>query len=308
MLWFAWLLPIIAGGLDASSRVVIKKTEVNKFLLAGFGFLFATPWYALWLWYQGMPLSIEREFWFAIAGVVPLGIIAGLLTVEAHRTSPFVLTAPYLSLTPAFLLITAPLMGGGNPTIIGILGVCIIVIGVYALNCSKDNVGLLMPFRLLFRERGSIYMIITAFIYSISTNLDLIGLQHANASLYLLTNHGLTGFSILLVGAFWFRKENIHTSFLAFRKSYIAFVLFGAFIGVQLILHFQAFEWIPIVPYVISAKRIGTVLLTVSAGIFLALWGREKERHKRERDDIWYRIFGIFLMLGGMLLVIVFGE
>lgn len=307
MQWIVWLLPIASGGLDASSRVVIKITNVNKFLLAGFGFLFAVPWYLAWLFSQGMP-AIHAGFWLAIAGVVPIGIIASLLTIEAHRRSPFILTAPYLSLTPAFLLITSPLMGGGNPTLIGVIGILITVIGVYILNCSQGRINFLEPFRALLRERGSLYMVITSFLFAITTNLDFIGISNANVGMYMTINHGLLGISNLALGAFLYRKEKVSAFVPAFKKSLWAFVAYGAFIGIQMILHMTAFQWIPSVPYVISAKRVGAVLLTVAVGIFLSLWSRARGKHQEERKDLAFRSIGIFIMLLGMVLVIFYGK
>lgn len=307
MQWLVWLLPIASGGLDASSRVVIKITNVNKFLLAGFGFLFAVPWYLMWLFVQGVP-AIHSGLWLAVAGVVPIGIIASLLTIEAHRRSPFILTAPYLSLTPAFLLITSPLMGGGIPTSIGIVGILVTVMGVYVLNCSHGNVSFLQPFRSLFEERGSMYMVIVSFLFAITTNLDFIGILNANVAVYMTINHGLLGISNLALGAFFYRKEKVSAFVPAFKKSLWAFVAYGAFIGIQMILHMTAFQWIPSVPYVISAKRVGAVLLTVIVGVVLSLWGRAKDKHQEERKDFIFRLIGICMMLFGMVLVIFYGK
>lgn len=307
MQWLVWLLPIASGGLDASSRVVIKITNVNKFLLAGFGFLFAVPWYLVWLFFQGMPV-IYAGFWLVIAGVVPIGIVASLLTIEAHRRSPFILTAPYLSLTPVFLLITSPLMGGGNPAFIGVVGILISVVGVYVLNCSQDHINFLGPLRALLKERGSLYMVIVSFLFAITTNLDFIGILNANVAAYMTINHGLLGVSNLVLGAFLYRKEKMSTFVPAFRKSLWAFVAYGAFIGIQMILHMTAFQWIPNVPYVISAKRVGAILLTVIVGVVLSLWGRAKDKHQEERKDFIFRLIGICMMLFGMVLVIFYGK
>lgn len=91
---FIWFLPILSGALDASSRLVIKETKADKYFLAGFGFLFVVPYYGLWLLVEGVP-SLDYIFWLAVGVVVPIGVAASLLTIEAHRRTEFFLSAPY---------------------------------------------------------------------------------------------------------------------------------------------------------------------------------------------------------------------
>jgi len=106
MSWLVWLLPIGAGVADAAKRGVIKLTKVHTFTLLGGGFLFALPYEIAWLFLE-RPEQVDPSFWFVMLLQVPLLVIAMILTVEAHRTSPLLLTAPYLALTPAFLLVTS---------------------------------------------------------------------------------------------------------------------------------------------------------------------------------------------------------
>lgn len=164
-MWWVWSLPLLSGIADASARGVIKLTKVHRLTLIAAGYLFALPFYLVWLVLEGAP-RVYPIFWLAVGFHIPLLLLANIMTVEAHRSSPLILTAPYLSLTPAFLLITAPLMGGGSPTWLGGAGVLVITFGLYILNSQNGYGGWLKPFKNLAKERGSRLMLAVAFIFA----------------------------------------------------------------------------------------------------------------------------------------------
>jgi len=302
----AWGLPITSGIADAGMRVVIKTSGIPIFALNGMGFLCALPIYAVWLFFTGIP-DIKTPFWYAIAGHVPLMIIAFTLMVMAHRASPLALTAPYLALTAAYTLITSPLMGTGEPNSFGAIGILVLTLGIYVINTREKQKSLLDPFRQLGKERGPQLMFIVGLIFAVTANFDLIAFQNANAPFYLLVDHGLVGLSCISIALF-LSVAKIHGGAYVFGAKHIGVaMLFGLALGMSVVPHMLAFEWIPNVPYVIAGKRAGVILFSVAMGIILALMTRFGDKHKAEREHLRYRIPGALIMTVGMVIIILYG-
>ncbi len=302
-----WSLPLLSGLADAFSRGVIKLTSVHKFILVAAGYLFAMPFYLVWLAIEGVP-EVRPAFWWVIAGHVPLLALAQVLTVEAHRSSPLILTAPYLSLTQAYLLVTAPIMGGGWPTIWGALGVLVITFGIYALNTKDNQVGFLAPFKQLGAERGSRLMFMVGAIFAITANFDYLGFENASAPFYLLVDHGLASVVCVSLALGYLAHGRATWKELNPTGSWRPLMVYGGTIAISVIPHMLAFIWIPVVPYVIAGKRAGTILFTVGIGLAIAVMARFGSRYASEREDLKWRILGVLLMVVGMLMIIFWGK
>lgn len=300
------MFPIASGLCDAASRGVIKATSVHRLTLVAAGFFCALPTYVIWLTIEGVP-TVQPVFWILIAAHVPLLALANVLTVEAHRASPLTLTVPYLSLTPAMLLVTSPLMGGGRPTVAGGVGVLVIAVGIYILNLKSERRNLWEPFRLVWRELGSRLMLIVAMIFALTANLDYLALRSANAPFYLVVDHGASGAVTAFVILWYLGRKSVTARQVSPIGSWRILWLYGTVIAVSVVTHMLAFQWIPSVPYVIAAKRSGAILFTVSLGIYMSV-AIGRPGFERERESLRYRLPGVGLMIIGMIVVILWGK
>ena len=280
----AWIFPILSGLLDAASRGVIKHTKIDPLTLISRSFIFTLPYYAIWLWFAGIP-QVPIFFWLINILNIYLGVKGMELTIRAHRATSFILTAPYLSLTPAFLLFTTPafvaimvalnLPGSpkGTATLWGIAGVVVLTAGIYLLNLAKEHKSIRGSLRVFMENKGSRLMCVVAFLWAITANLDYIGIQNSNMPFQLLVNHGgLMILATILSGMRSSRKPSgvIH------KNLWWVFALYGSMIAAQMIFHFLSFVWIPTVSYVIAGKRTGAILFTVATGLaasYLKLFG-----------------------------------
>ncbi len=319
-LYLAYCLAIVSGAADAAQRVTIKLTRIHNFALLAFGYFFALPIYAfLLVFVTGMP-RIQPLFWWAVGRHLAIFIPASILQVEAHRRSPFILTASYLSLTPVFLLVTSPWMGTGRATGLGALGVLVVVAGVYFLNtteallAAKRPADLLAPFRALARERGSQFMIVVSLLFAFTANLDFIAIANANIPFYLLVDHGAVSIAAGILALLYLAlgrksvdpasgKEQAFSP----QGSWLALMAWGPFAAIATIPHYLAWLWVPNVPYTIAGKRMGTILFSVASGFALAAMSRFGGKHEREREHWRWRIPGVALMLAGMLIIILWG-
>jgi uncharacterized membrane protein len=135
-------------------------------VLAGYGFLHWMP-----------PLGPQFGLALGVGGV--LNVIAVLIFVTALSSSDLSITVPLLTLSPAFLLVTSPLLVGEYPTLTDIAGVLLIILGSYVLNLKEKQRGYLAPFRAILEQRGPRLMVLVAFIWSITSNFDKIGVLNS---------------------------------------------------------------------------------------------------------------------------------
>ncbi|OGF82217.1 hypothetical protein A3B18_02770 [Candidatus Giovannonibacteria bacterium RIFCSPLOWO2_01_FULL_46_13] len=308
-----WLLPIASGLGDAFQRGAIKLTSVHRLTLIAVSHIFALPFLGIWLWIEGIP-KIQEGFWIAPFFHIPLMLWAAILAVEAHRSSKLTLTAPYLALTPAYLLVISPFAGGGNPTWIGGLGVLIIIFGVYVLNTRDEqkNVGrridYLAPFKNLSRDRGSRLMLLVGLIYSVTAILDKLGMVRSSPAFYPFFWSLFLGLLAALAAVIYriigkATKEELNPV-----GSFKPLALNGFFISLTLIPQYLGLKLISVVPYVIAGKRLGVVLFSVAIGITLGLMSRFGGKHSGEVEDLKYRLSGTLIMVLGMLLIIFWGK
>ena len=95
--------------------------------------------------------------------------------MKAIKASDLSITVPMLTFSPLFLLITSPLTLGEFPNLFGLFGILFIVAGSYMLNIKQRKEGWLVPFKALLSQNGPKFMLIVAFLWSISANFDKIG-------------------------------------------------------------------------------------------------------------------------------------
>ena len=124
------------------------------------------------------PLGSKYLPALAIGGA--LNILALFQFMRALQSSEMSLSIPFVSFTPIFLLITSPLLVGEVPNPQDIVGIVFIVIGAYLLQIQMTNQGWLAPISAMISQPGPRRMLFVALIYSITSNIDKIGVQHSS--------------------------------------------------------------------------------------------------------------------------------
>ena len=92
---------------------------------------------------------------------------------------------PMLSFTPLVLLITAPILVGEFPSLLGLGGVVLIVVGSYLLNIDLKNMSVLEPLRAIIRNKGTRLMLIVATLWGISGAFDKMALNNSSVFQYI---------------------------------------------------------------------------------------------------------------------------
>ncbi len=245
---------------------------------------YASPFLLPFLYFIPIP-PLDRIFWITILLLLPLEAGAIILYMKALHISPLSLTVPFLSFSPAFTIFTSFLILGEQPDSSGIMGISLIMVGAYLLNVHLSRKGILQPLRVVMTERGSLLMILVAFIYSITSSLGKVAIQHSSPAFMGIIYLPLVSFSLLPFAV----RNGMRVS--ALRSGGTLFFLIGISQAFMALCHFKAISMI-LVSYMISVKRMSILLSVLLGGIFF------HEEHLKER------LAGSLLMLLGVVLIV----
>ncbi len=287
---YTWVfLALISAFTLATSDALTKKAlaHINEYLVAWFRLLFSIPLLLL-LWIFVPVPKLDIEFYKAFALALPLEIIAIILYIKALRISPLSLTLPFLSLTPVFLILVSYLIIGEKVSFHGSIGIIFLAAGSYALNLHKMRRGVFEPFRVITKEKGSVLMIVVALIYSITSSLGKMAIEHSSPLFFGITY--FTAVTIIFAPiALWMGRPELK-SFISGRQ-FKELLLPGLFYSAMIASHMIAIS-LTKVAYMISVKRT-SLIIGVVYGYFLF-----KEKNIRER------LLGAALMFIGFVMIV----
>lgn len=282
--FFALLAAFTLATADSLSKKAMGRTD--ELVIAWVRQGYSLPFLSISFLFINIP-QLDNTFWLSLLFLVPMEVTAIILYVKAIKISPLSLTIPFMALSPVFIIITAFLMLGELPDRSGLLGIFLIVAGAYILNVKATKEGFFGPFKAIKRERGSVLMIIVALIYSLTSTIGKIAIQHSSpvffGSFYPIILTII--FSIILLTT----KGKIQKVF----SRPLTFLGIGFFIAVMVLSHFTAISMAD-VAYMISVKRTSLIFSVIYGRLFFG------ERHTGER------LTGSVLMVAGVVLITVF--
>lgn len=284
MNWF--LLSLSSAFFVTSADALCKRSlkQNGEYLIAWVRIGFAAPLLLLLLPFIEIP-SLDLPFFLALLISVPLEVTALILYMKAIKLSPLSLTLPFLALSPVFMIFTSNLMLGERLGKLGIISIFLATAGAYLLNVNTTKNGILEPFKAIRRERGSLYMILVAFIYSITSNLGKMAIIHSSPLFFAATYLPILAIVFLPI-VMWKNHGNV-------KELFVSPKIFGAIglaMAISVTAHVLAVNMMA-VPYVISVKRL-SLLFGIMYG---AIWF--KETHIRER------LLGAIIMISGVILL-----
>lgn len=235
--------------------------------------------------YLGPEILTGRFLWALLASsILQLGVI--LLYFKAIKRSEISVTLPLITLTPLFMLITSPIMIGEFPSKLGLGGILLIVAGTYISNMSEDPKKVFAPFVSLVKNQGSRYMLLVAFIWSITANIDKIGVEETSPVFWAFSKDFVILFYLLPI----LLKKSTNP-WLQIKNRKWPLLSVGFFKTTSVLAQMFAIQYI-LVPYVISIKRSSAVFIILYAFLFL-----------NERKNIRNRIIGIIVIMFGLYII-----
>ncbi len=188
------------SGLDAARKVLVQRVSpVALLVLLTLGQL---PLFAIWAVVAGDTIDGAPYVLPGVASLL-LNIVANLAFFRAVTVSPLSLTVPLLAFVPVFTTIAANPMLGEMPSTLQIVGIGIVVVGALTLNAgAAENRSPIAFAAALFRERGSVPMLITALCWSVTIVVDKLATQHAGFGIHgTVLNAGLGVFGLSWLAA-----------------------------------------------------------------------------------------------------------
>lgn len=233
----------------------------------------ATAWAAL----------LRPRFWPLLIGAAALNVIAYYFYVRAYRLSDASLVTPLILVTPVLLLVTSPLMVHQHPSPLGALGVVFSVTGAIVLALSEPGATRRLSLMAFLRDPGVHSMAVTAIVWSITANLDKLGIRASTPALW------IAALSSLLAGAsalVWTLLPHRSWRFRQLRYAFAAGTSNAVGNASQMFALTVLF-----VPYVIAIKRLSALFTVIASGVIL-------------HENIGRRLIGAAIMLLGALLVV----
>jgi drug/metabolite transporter (DMT)-like permease len=287
---------------ESLTDVFRKKTAmsfdpvVSAFVLHALTFVLALPFtllvsfevfhlpFSMRVFVHSFPAS--WDFWLSLSGSVALNAIAVYLVMDVLATAEIGMVLPLTTLSPVFLLLTAPIIVGEFPSPLGLVGILVTTVGTWGLARKPGQDGILKPFKLLWSQSNNRKMILVALLYAFSSPFDKRA-SVAGGPLWYLT---CIDFGLAFVYLpFLFRRRRWSTLFSGAGTKLIPLGLANLF---RAWCQFTALNFL-IVPYVIGIKRFSI--------IFGILWGRWLFG---ERNTAQRLIASAVMILGSILILI----
>ncbi|MFB6115273.1 MAG: EamA family transporter [Candidatus Nanohalobium sp.] len=256
----------------------------DEFVTAWSSRAFGLPILLIALLYQGIP---ELGLNFFLLAIPQSAVIAltSVLIAKAYKESDASIVTPMFAISPLLVLITSFLILGEVPSIYGGLGVILIALGAYALKLERSQ-ELLDPLKKLWEERGVQIILVVILIYSVTANIDKIGVNMSSPVMWPLTIYTMS--SIIMLPIMMGKSQKWK---LKLKREWKPLSLLGGLGAVGIIFQMMAIK-LTLVSYVISIKRL-SIPITVIFSYFML----------DEKSSFKQRIAGATLMAFGALLI-----
>lgn len=202
-----------------------------------------TPWNRL------PPMDAKLLLVLLVSGVLNTSIY--VLVAKGVRHADLSIAAPLFGLTPAFMLVTSPLLLGEVPSLLGGSGVLVVVIGSYLLGWHGQSTGMFAPIKSLLTQPGPRYMLGAAVAGSFAAVIDKGGVKATSPAFWAASVN-----SMVAVGCTFFVLARHRTA--ALRNAHAAGVLLsvgGCLTAVATVSQMSALH-LGLATYVIAIKKV----------------------------------------------------
>ncbi|ARN83764.1 DMT family transporter [Methylocystis bryophila] len=232
---------------------------------------------------SAMPELTRGNFWPLLLGSSVLNVAAYYFFVRAYRLSDASLAAPLLLITPVLMLVTSPLLVGQRVSPLGAAGVVLSVAGGLVLASSEPGARPRASLMTFVRDPGVRSMGVTAVIYSVTANIDKLGIEASTPIFWIAAVTDAIAASSLVV--------LVASRPRAFRFSQLRYA-FAAGVANAVGNATQMYALtLLFVPYVIALKRMSALFTVIVGGLALG-------------ENFRTRLLGAAIMFAGAALVI----
>jgi len=285
-----WILFSILSATAVSVSDILRKRETlieHNDVINLAVFLFALPFFVLVNLYLGIPFLAE-EYWVILAAHILVDFFAFVLLMNAFRWGEVSLVAPFFSFTVLFVAILSPFFLGEHLSFMGYVGIALCILGAYLSNVLQASNGFFAPFRSIFRNKGIMAAIGTAFLWSIGAQLFKLGQESSSALFHPMMQ--VAGLSFLFALKVILQDRLVLISEL--RRDISGHIGLGVSFFIDILFMSLAFAG-GFVAYALAIKRLSLILDVLMGKALL------HENHYRQR-----LIAGSVVLLGVLIIVI----
>jgi drug/metabolite transporter (DMT)-like permease len=236
---------------------------------------------------SALPELTRGSFWPLLLGSSALNVAAYYFFVRAYRLSDASLAAPLLLITPVLMLVTSPLLVNQRVSVLGGAGVVLSVVGGLILALSEPGEKPRASLAAFLRDPGVRSMGVTAAIYSVTANMDKLGIEASTPIFWIAA--ATDTIALASVAALLASRPR------AFRLHELRYaVAAGAANAVGNATQMFALTLL-FVPYVIALKRMSALFTVIVGGLALG-------------ESFRTRLLGAAIMFAGAAVVILARE
>ncbi len=176
-MWFyaALLMASITGVFVVVSKYTLKNMDPVIFYWAAI--VASTPLIFVSVLVNGVP-ALDQTFFLCVLGSVIFYSVSKIIFWHTIKNSPLSELYPLVSIGPVFTLAWSVILLSEKLSFLAFIGSGITLLGTYILNISSAREGLLKPFKIIFRDKFSLLMVISILIGSIVTIFDKTAIYH----------------------------------------------------------------------------------------------------------------------------------
>ncbi len=238
-----WFFLAIGSALIYSLRSILEKRflrDTNPYILALAVRLFALPLFFL-PFIMGAAAwpdlsTISMQFWLVVLVVACISTpLEMIFFYKALKTEEVSYVAPLLGLSPVVTALFGALFFGEYPSLLGVLGMLLIIFALYTLNVHRQQAHFLDPFRYLWNNKAFKYILLMILSYSLGILLDKFAIGATDIYFYSLVNYLFVSVTLLVIASFKAKGQ-----LKVLRANFAQFALIGLIVASYTWLRFAA--------------------------------------------------------------------
>jgi len=285
-----WFWYALASAIISAISVIVNKRVLHKvhaLLLSWSLFAFPIPFLTILLLKDGLPI-VNRSFFTAIVAASLCFAVAKTLALSSMKNSLLSKIYPLQSVGLLFVYLLGIIFLSEVIKIINLIGLFLIIIGVYIFNIEKAKENFLEPFKLLFTNRIFLVFLVSIILSNITAIFEKTALINSNprSPIFVLLIENML-MSVLLSGylthkdRFWLREIKNH--FWLLMLSSLIYTSLALFV-------FMGFSSGPVV-LVIGIKKLEVLFVLLFSWVFF---------HDKLTRHTW---IASLIMLAGVVLI-----
>lgn len=122
--------------------------------------------------------GIDSYFIYAVIGAIIFYIFAKIIFNTVIKEADLSDVHPLLAIGPIFTLLFSLIIFSDKLSLLQIVGTIVTILGTYTLNISTAHKGYLEPFKILFKNKLALWMLVSVFLGSIVPIFDKLAINH----------------------------------------------------------------------------------------------------------------------------------